>query len=365
MMKPLFRSVLASIICLAAACGQPAAPPPTNPSEDAPSGAGAASPPVTEAGEVNVYSGRHYDSDLKVFADFTRASGIKVNVIEAGGDELIERLTREGAASPADIFITADAGMLWRAEARGLFRPLTDTTLLGRVDSHFRDPQNLWIGVTKRARVIIYDKARGAPEGLATYDDLASPAFRSAICARPSSNIYNQSLLASIIAHEGAQKAEAWTRAVVANFARAPQGNDTTQIEAVAAGVCRVALVNSYYVARYMDPSDRKKFAIGRKIAVLHPNQATTGTHVNISGAGVMAHAPNPENAEKLIAFLLSDVAQKDFALGNNEYPVVSGIAPSGPIASFGAFREDDLPVSSLGENQPEAIRIFDRAGWR
>lgn len=359
-MKPLIRIAFTVAASFAAsACGKP-------PSSDAaPKDAAPAGPAAAIVGEVNVYSGRHYDSDIAVFADFTNQTGVKVNVIEAGGDELIERMTREGAASPADIFITADAGMLWRAEARGLFRPITDEAALARVDPHFRDTDNLWIGVAKRARVIIYDKTKGLPEGVAAYDDLARPAYKGMICARPSSNVYNQSLLASIIAHQGAQKAEAWTKGVVANFARAPQGSDTTQIEAVAAGQCRLAMVNSYYVARYMDPSDKEKFAIGQKIGVLHPNQATTGTHVNISGAGVAVHAPNPENAEKLIAFLLSDVAQKDFALGNNEYPIVPGIAPSGPIASLGAFREDDLPVSALGENQPEAIRIFDRAGWR
>ncbi len=355
-MKRLFRAAFAAVVCLlAAACGK------TEPAATTPVSQKALAP----AGEVNVYSGRHYDSDLKVFADFTAATGIKVNVIEAGGDELIERMTREGNASPADIFITADAGMLWRAEQRGLFRPMTDEAVLSRVDAHFRDPENLWIGVAKRERIIIFDKAKGLPDGVATYADLAKPAYKGMICARPSSNIYNQSLLASIIAHEGAEKAQGWANGVVANFARAPQGNDSTQIDAVAAGQCRLAMVNSYYVARYMDPQDTEKFAIGAKIGILHPNQATTGAHVNISGAGVAAHAPNPENAEKLIAFLLSDVAQTDFALGNNEFPIVKGAAPQGPIAGFGAFLEDDLPVSALGENQPEAIRIFDRAGWR
>jgi iron(III) transport system substrate-binding protein len=359
-MKPLIHIAFVVAACIAAsACGKSQAPK-TAPDDGA---KGEAAAPII--GEVNVYSGRHYDNDLAVFAEFTKQTGVKVNVIEAGGDELIERMTREGAASPADIFITADAGMLWRAESRGLFRPITDEAALARVDAHFRDADNLWVGVAKRARVIIYDKSKGLPEGLAAYDDLAKPAYKGMVCARPSSNVYNQSLLASIIAHQGAAKAEAWAKGVVANFARAPQGSDTTQIEGVAAGQCRLAMVNSYYVARFMDPADTEKFAIGQKIGVLHPNQATTGTHVNISGAGVAAHAPNPENAEKLIAFLLSDAVQQDFARGNNEFPIVAGVTPSGPIAALGAFREDDLPVSALGENQPEAIRIFDRAGWR
>lgn len=315
--------------------------------------------------EVNVYSGRHYDSDLKIFAEFTKLTGIKVNVIEAGGDDLIERMTREGRASPADMFITADAGMLWRAESRGLFRPITDEAILARVEPHLREKRGLWIGLTKRARVIIYDKSGGLPEGVAAYADLADPVHKGSVCARPSSNIYNQSLLAAMIAHEGPEQAEIWARGVVANFARAPQGNDTSQIEAVAAGTCRFAMVNSYYVARYLDPSNTESFAIGEKIGVLHPNQTTTGAHVNISGAGVAVHAPNPENAEKLLAFLLEESSQTNFALGNNEYPIVANVAPQGPIAKLGAFREDDLPMSALGENQSEAIRIFDRAGWR
>lgn len=356
MKRPIRFAIALGASVAAASCGK--SEPPIAATRDA-------APAAPIVGEVNVYSGRHYDSDLEVFAAFTRQSGIKVNVIEAGGDELIERLAREGSASPADMFITADAGILWRAESRGLFRPLTDEKIFSRVDPHFRDPDGLWIGVAKRARVIVFDKAKGLPEGVATYEDLAKPAYKGMICARPSSNIYNQSLLAAIIAHDGAEKAEAWAKGVVGNFARAPEGNDTTQIEAVAAGQCRLAIVNSYYVARYLDPSDKQKFAIGKKIGVLHPNQATTGTHVNISGAGVLAHAPNAQNAEKLIAFLLSEEAQKDFARGNNEYPIAAGVAPEGPITSFGAFREDDLAMSALGENQAEAIRIFDRAGWR
>ncbi|MBY0421005.1 MAG: extracellular solute-binding protein [Parvularculaceae bacterium] len=354
-MSIVIRAALAASLCvLAASCGQ----------EGGKSKTGAPAP-TAAAGEVNIYSARHYDSDLDVYAAFTKATGIKVNIVEAGGDELIERLAREKAASPADLFITADAGILWRAEERGLFQPITDAAALSRVDRHFRDGKNLWIGVTKRVRVVIYDKAKGLPEGIATYADLAKPAFKGMICARPSSNVYNQSLLASIIAHDGAAAAEAWAKGVVANFARPPQGSDTTQIEGVAAGDCRLAMVNSYYVARYMNAGDAKKAAIGAKIGVFYPNQETTGAHVNISGVGLTAHAPNRANAEKLIDFLLSDEAQDDFARGNNEYPIVPAVKPEGPIATLGAFKEDALPVDALGENQPEAIRIFDRAGWR
>ncbi|NWG72193.1 MAG: extracellular solute-binding protein [Parvularculaceae bacterium] len=317
------------------------------------------------SGEVNIYSARHYDADLVLFEKFSCETGVKTNVIESEGDALIERLVQEKEASPADIFIAADAGVLWRAESRGLLRPLTDQTIMARVPEKFRDPENQWVGLSKRARIIVYNKAAGLPEGLRSYEDLAEPRFKGMICVRSSANVYNQSLLASIIAHDGPEAGEAWAKGVVANFARAPEGNDTSQIEAVAAGQCRLAIVNSYYVARYRDPADAKKFAVGEKVGVFYPNQDGRGAHVNISGAGVARHAPNAANAEKLIAFLLEDESQTAFARGNNEYPIVEGLEASGPIAEFGAFREDALPVSQLGELQPQAVMTFDRAGWR
>ena len=322
-----------------------------------------ASAPIV--GEVNVYSGRHYDSDLAIYDAFTRKTGIKVNLIEAGGDELIERLSREADASPADVFITADAGMLWRAKQRGVLRPIENPDILARVPEHFRDADNDWVGLSKRARIIIYNKSRGAPAGLATYEDLAKPEFRGKICVRSSTNVYNQSLLASIVAHVGDAAAQEWTKGVVANLARGPEGNDTTQIEAVAAGECDISIVNSYYLARYIGADDRKMRMIASKVGFLFPNQQTTGTHVNVSGAGVARYAPHPQNAEALIAYLLSDEAQQAFAAGNNEYPVVDGVAPTGPVASFGAFKADDLDMTALGQNQADAVKIFDKAGWQ
>jgi iron(III) transport system substrate-binding protein len=320
--------------------------------------------PSQKVGEVNVYSGRHYDSDIVLFDTFTEETGIKVNVIEAGGDALIERIAREGDASPADLFITADAGILWRGEQRGIFRSNDNEALKARVPAQFRHPEGKWYGLSKRARIIIYNREMGLPEGFSTYDDLADPANAGTICVRSSSNIYNQSLLASIIAHEGEEAAEKWASGVVANFARKPQGNDTSQIEAVAAGLCRLGIVNSYYVARFIGSDDAVKAAIGDKLAVLFPDQEGRGTHINISGAGILTHAPNAANAEKLLEFLLRDESQQAFAIGNNEYPVVASVAPSGPVAALGAFRADDLPVAALGANQHLAVQIFDRAGW-
>ena len=348
-MRAVFGFVLSGAALLLAACGGGG-------EED---GAG-----VQDAGEVNVYSGRHYDSDIALFDAFTEETGVAVNVIEAGGDALIERLAQEGETSPADLFITADAGILWRADQRGLLRGLDNAELEARVPAQFRHPEGKWFGLAKRARVIVYNREEGLPEGLADYADLADPAYEGMICVRSSSNIYNQSLLAAIIAHNGEDAAEAWARGVAGNFARRPQGNDTAQIEAVAAGLCRVAIVNSYYVARFIGTDDAEKAAIGDRIGVLHPDQDGFGTHVNISGAGVAVHAPNAENAQKLIEYLLRDDVQTGFALGNNEYPIVVGAAPAGPIASLGEFREDDLAVAALGENQPLAVQIFDRVGW-
>ncbi|MFQ5562624.1 MAG: Fe(3+) ABC transporter substrate-binding protein [Parvularculaceae bacterium] len=323
-----------------------------------------ANAPVGISGAVNVYSGRHYDSDLALYDRFTSETGIKVNLIEAGGDALIERLAQEAEASPADLFITADAGILWRAEQRGVFRAVDDETLEAKIPAQFRHPDGKWFGLTKRARIIVYNKKRGLPEGLETYEDLADPEFKGMICIRSSSNVYNQSLLASLIAHNGEEAAEDWAGGVVTNFARKPQGNDTSQIEAIAAGICRLAVVNSYYVARYVGAKDLAKRKIGERVGVFFPNQDDRGAHVNISGAGVTAHAPNAENAVKLLRFLLRDDVQRQFALGNNEYPVVAGVPAEGPVAAFGAFKADDLPVAALGENQPTAVRIFDRVGW-
>ncbi len=352
MIRPL--AILGAFV-LAAACSREA------PVEAAPAPAA----PSKTAGEVNIYSGRHYDSDIAIFDAFTAETGIRVNVIEAAGDALIERLALEGEASPADVFITADAGMLWRAKTRGVLRAVEDEAAFAGVPEQFRDPDGEWAGVTKRARVIVYNKAAGAPEGLETYDDLADPSLRGSICVRSSTNVYNQSLLAAIVEREGRDAAFKWARGVVANFARAPEGNDTAQIEAVAAGLCRLAIVNSYYIARYVGSDDPASRAIGDKIGVIFPNQATTGAHVNVSGAGVARHAPNAANAEKLLAYLLRADVQGAFALGNNEYPVLPGVAVAGPIALLGTFREDDLAMAALGENQGEAVKIFDEAGWR
>ncbi|MEE4338059.1 Fe(3+) ABC transporter substrate-binding protein [Erythrobacter sp.] len=320
-------------------------------------------PAPGDNGEVNIYSSRHYDTDLRLYEDFTEQTGIKVNRIEAGADALIEKIVSEGEFSPADLLITVDAGRLWRAEEAGILDSVQSDVLAERLPANLRHPDGQWFGLSTRARIIIYDKSQGKPEGLDTYADLADPKFRGDICVRSSTNIYNISLLSSIIAHEGEEAAENWAKGVVANFARDPQGNDTTQIEAVAAGECRLSIVNTYYLARYASGDDNER-AIFDKVGVIFPNQDTTGTHVNVSGAGVVKGAPNRENAIRFLEYLTSQSAQRYFADGNNEYPAVSGLDAASAVERLGDFRADELDVAEIGRGQRAAVEIFDRAGW-
>lgn len=319
--------------------------------------------PVADNGEVNLYSSRHYDTDLALYEDFTKQTGIKVNRIEADADALIERIQSEGEFSPADLLITVDAGRLWRAEEAGVLAPVTSDVLNERIPAHLRHPEGLWFGLSTRARIIIYNKAAGVPEGLANYADLANPAFKGDICIRSSSNIYNISLLSSIVAHSGAAAAESWAKGVVANFAKPPQGNDTAMIEAVAAGECRISVVNTYYLARYAG-GDAKDKALFDKVGVIFPDQAGNGTHVNISGAGLVKTSPNRDNAIKFLEYLTSESAQRYFADGNNEYPAAVGLKANSAVEQLGSFKADTLNAAEIGRNQAEAVKIFDRAGW-
>jgi len=318
---------------------------------------------ATEAGEVNLYSSRHYDTDLALYEDFTEQTGITVNRIEADADALIERIASEGEFSPADLLITVDAGRLWRAEEAGVLAPVESDVLAERLPIYLRHPEGLWFGLSTRARVIIYNKAAGEPEGLENYSDLADPTFRGDICIRSSSNIYNISLLSSIIAHKGAEAAEAWATGVVANFSRDPQGNDTAQIESVASGECRIAVVNSYYLARFAGGDEDQK-AIFDALGVIFPDQDGTGTHINVSGAGLVKTSPNRENAIRFLEYLTSESAQRYFADGNNEYPAVEGLQANSAVEQLGTFKPDTLNAAEIGQNQAQAVQIFDRAGW-
>lgn len=315
---------------------------------------------------VNLYSARHYQSDEALYADFTKTTGIRVNRIEAGEDALIERIRNEGAHSPADVLITADAGRLWRAEQLGLLQPVHSALLDARIPPNFRDPAGQWYGFSLRARVIAYNKAKVKPEEVPTYESLADPKWKGRICVRSGMHVYNLSLLASLIAHLGKDKAEAWAKAVRANLARTPKGGDIDQLRGVAAGECDVALSNHYYYVRLARSSRAADREVASQVAIVFPNQAGRGSHFNISGAGVVKYAPHRAAAVAFLEYLASDSAQRYFAEGNNEWPAVAGIKTSNAVlASFGSVKHDSLNVSAFGRNQAEAQKIFDRVGWR
>ena len=314
---------------------------------------------------LNLYTARHYQTDEALYTEFTRKTGIKVNRIEAGEDAIIERMKQEGSRSPADVLMTVDAGRLWRAEEAGLLQPTRSKVLENRIPAELRHFQGLWFGFSMRARPIFYAKGRIDPKRVARYEDLADPRLKGKICIRSGSAIYNLSLLSSMIAASGPERAEQWARGVVANMARDPKGGDTDQLTAVAAGECDIAVANTYYYVRLMKSSKSEERAVAEKIGVVFPNQADRGTHVNISGAGVARYAPNPEAAVAFLEYLASAPAQRYFTHGNNEYPVVADAAANPELASLGEFRQDSLNVSLFGRYQGAAQQIYDRAGWK
>lgn len=318
--------------------------------------------PIASAAELNLYSARHYDTDFALYDNFTAQTGIKINLIEGGSDALIERIVNEGELSPADILITVDAGRLWRAANEGVFQSIQSEVLAEKVPANLRHPENLWFGLSKRARIIAYNKGESfsAPE---RYEDLIKPEYRGRVCMRSSSNIYNLSLLGSILEEGGEFAALAWATGVTQNFARPPQGNDTAQLRAVASGECGVTVANTYYVGRLMGSDKPEDKAVIDSLEFVFPNQDDRGAHVNISGAGVTKHAPNREAAIKFLEYLTSPEAQRLFAEGNNEYPIVGDA--TGPIAKLGSFKEDQVNASAFGVQQQNAVKVFDVAGWR
>ena len=321
--------------------------------------------PVLAKGDVNIYSARQEVLIKPLLDQFTAKTGIKVNLVAGNADALLQRLQNEGLNSPADVLLTVDAGNLNRAKELGLFQPVTSKALEGAVPAAYRDPTGHWFGLSMRARPIMYAKDRVKPEELATYQDLADSRWKGKVCVRSSGNVYNQSMVAALIAEQGVAASEAWVRGLVANFARPPQGGDRDQIKALAAGQCDVALVNTYYLGGMMTSAQEEEKQAASKVAVFWPNQKERGVHVNVSGAGVTRHAKNQENAVKLLEFLVSDEAQRWYAEANQEYPVRPGTAVSATLASWGAFKADDLNLALLGEHNPEAVRLMDRAGWR
>lgn len=320
-----------------------------------------------QARVLNLYSARHYDSDETLFDGFTAKTGIRINLIEGGEDQLIERMKAEGRNSPADVLITVDAGRLWRAEEAGLFQKVSSLVLNSRLPASLRDPNGYWYGFAMRVRVIAYTRARVNPARLSTYEDLADPKWRGKILVRSSSHVYNQSLVGALIAAHGEARTEAWARGVVANFARQPQGGDTDQIKGVAAGEGDVALTNHYYYARLLNSPNRDDRAVAENVGLFYPNQGPgqRGVHVNISGGGVAANAPNRESAIAFLEYLASDEAQRLFARGSFEYPAVPSVPKDPTILGLRAFRADPLNARVYGANNQRALQLMLRAGWR
>jgi iron(III) transport system substrate-binding protein len=317
-------------------------------------------------GVLNVYSARHYDADEALYAGFEAKTGIKVRRIENKAEQLIERMAAEGEASPADVVLLVDAGNYWRADQRGLLQPIESPVLEAAIPAYLRDENGKWFGIARRARVIAYDKATVQPGQVATYAQLADPALKGKVCIRSSSNIYNLSMMAGLIETIGTDDSLAWARGVVANFARPPEGGDTDQLDAIAQGKCSVALVNHYYYLRYARSTVAAEKATADKIALSFPDQEGAGTHVNISGAAVAAHAPNRAAAVAFLEYLVSPEAQKILSEANNEFPVVAGTAPANPeLVAVADFKESQIPLNSLGRFQADAQRLFDTAGWR
>ncbi|MDF1613811.1 Fe(3+) ABC transporter substrate-binding protein [Desulfurivibrio dismutans] len=324
----------------------------------------AGAPTSAAADEVNIYSARQ-EALIKPLLDrFSELSGIKVNLVAGRPEALLQRLQSEGRNSPADLLLTVDAGNLSRAMVAGVFQPVESAVLSAVIPANLRDPEGHWFGLSKRARVIIYAKDRFDPAGISTYADLANPELGNKICIRSSSNVYNQSLVASRIAHGGEEAAEEWVRGLMANLARPPRGGDRDQIRAVAAGQCDVAVVNTYYIGGMANGNEADQAAVAA-IGLIWPDQDGYGTHINVSGAGVTKYAGNRDNAVKLLEFLVSEEAQSWYASANYEFPVRSGVELSDTLAAWGEFKADDLDLARLGEYNPEAVRLMDRAGWR
>jgi len=324
---------------------------------------GACQPQKSE--EVNLYSARK-EALMKPLLDaFTKETGVSVNLISSKADALLTRIESEGANSPADVLLTTDAGRLHRAKLAGIFTPIESKVLTSSIPNQYRDQQNQWFGLSVRARPIMLTQAATQME-ITRYEDLADPKLNKQICIRSSGNIYNQSLIASSIEANGEADTETWAKALVANFARDPQGGDRDQIRAAGVGQCSVVVANTYYLANMLsDKNNLDDYESASKISVVWPNQKGRGVHVNVSGAGVLKTAPNPDNAVKLIEFLASDTAQKLYAEVNFEYPVKAGIELHPILKSWGDFKADPLSLNKLGENNARAVQLMDRAGWK
>ncbi len=314
--------------------------------------------------QLNVYSARQEAYIRPLLDQFAQRNDVEVNLVTSKADALIQRLSNEGKNSPADVFITVDAGRLHRAKSADLLQPISDPAILQLAPAQYRDADGFWMGLSLRARVIIYNHQQVSASELSTYEDLATPKWKNKICVRSSNNIYNQSLVASLIANDGVEATQKWTNAFVSNFARKPQGGDRDQIKAVASGQCSVALVNSYYLGKMLNDNESER-TIANKVSLFWPNQNGRGTHVNISGIGILKHAKHLELANKLIAFLFTKESQTWYSDVNLEYPVIDGIPSNPTLESWGPFKADTLNLSKLGELNANAVQVMDKAKWR
>ena len=314
---------------------------------------------------VTVYSHRHYEADKKLYEQFTAKTGIKVQVLQGDADQLIERIRGEGAASPADLLITADVGRLYRADQLGLFQKLADPRIAELVPASLRDANGKWTALTRRARIIVWDKTVSALPPVTTYEQLADASLAGGVVVRSSGNVYNISMVSSLLAHWGPEKTLAWAQGVAKNLAQPPQGGDRDQMKALAAGRGKVAVTNTYYLGQLLSSPNPAEREVGQKMGVIFPNQNDTGTHVNISGVGLLAKSPNAEGARALVRFLLSDEAQQVFAAENYEYPVRDSVPLAPVVESWGRFKADALALTQIGELSPQALAIVDKAGWK
>ena len=319
----------------------------------------------TDAGVVNLYTARHYDTDDAVYEQFTKETGIRVNVIEGNADQLIARMTSEGSASPADLFVTADAGALWRAQSADLLQATTSEALNAAIPANLRDPEGRWFGLNRRARIVAYDSTKVQLAEIDTYEEIASPRFRGRLCVRSADSVYNLSLVGALIEAWGPEKTGEWARGVVANMARPPEGGDRDQIRAVNAGVCEIALTNSYYYIRLAHGEDASDRAVTEKVKLAFPSLDGQGAHVNISGGGVAANAPNRDNAVRLLEFLASPEAQTMVSAGNNEFPASPNVPAPAPTDAYADFTAHPMSVATYGPRQAEAQSLMSAAGWR
>lgn len=320
---------------------------------------------TTEPKAVNVYTDRHYDTDDALYEMFTEETGIEVNIVKAKSDELIERLNREGEDTQADLIVLTDAGRLGRAKDQGLLQPVTSDVLTESVPENLRDEESYWHALTMRARIIAYSLDRVDPATITSYEDLTQPEWEDSVLVRSSTNIYNQSLMASMIAIHGEDYARDWAEGIVNNMARDPKGNDRDQSKAIVAGEGDVAIMNSYYVGKMLNSTDPEEVKVAESIGIIFPNQETTGTHVNITGVGMTAHAKNEAEALALMEFLVGEEAQGQYAEANYEYPINPNVEPSELLKSWGEFDAQDINLTLLGEYNKRAVEIMNEIGWK